>query len=235
MVLTTCLCHSGRVRTLGQSIAKHLADGRKGEILRNGVQVAILGPPNAGKSSLLNILARRPAAIVSSIAGTTRDIVQVPLNIAGYPVLVSDTAGLRETEDAIEQEGVLRAQKCATESDVRIVMVDIQVQIALWFPSRAEFLLTICLMRQSAALLHSEEYQEYIRNDAIVVLNKSDQTSLEGAAKIVNSFDATQRDQIQVISCSNGGGVDALVDKLAAVVKRKYVLQHVYRTHLRNH
>jgi tRNA modification GTPase len=105
-----------------------LADGRKGEILRNGVQVAILGPPNAGKSSLLNILARRPAAIVSSIAGTTRDIVQVPLNIAGYPVLVSDTAGLRETEDAIEQEGVLRAQQCATEADVRIVMMDIQVQ-----------------------------------------------------------------------------------------------------------
>lgn len=120
-----------RVRALAQSIQKHLADGRRGEILRNGVQVAILGPPNAGKSSLLNILARRPAAIVSSIAGTTRDIVQVPLNIAGYPVLVSDTAGLRVTDDAIEREGVLRAQQCATEADIRVVMIDIQVQYSL--------------------------------------------------------------------------------------------------------
>lgn len=117
-----------RVRALAQSIQRHLADGRRGEILRNGVQVAILGPPNAGKSSLLNILARRPAAIVSSIAGTTRDIVQVPLNIAGYPVLVSDTAGLRATEDAIEREGVLRAQQCAAEADIRVVMMDIQVR-----------------------------------------------------------------------------------------------------------
>lgn len=91
------------------------------------MQVAIVGPPNAGKSSLLNILARRPAAIVSSIAGTTRDIVQVPLNIAGYPVLVSDTAGLRETEDLIEKEGVLRAQQCAADADIRVVMMDVQV------------------------------------------------------------------------------------------------------------
>jgi tRNA modification GTPase len=120
--------HPHRVQTLAESIRGHLADGRRGEIMRSGVQVAIVGPPNAGKSSLLNILALRPAAIVSSIAGTTRDIVQVPLNIAGYPVLVSDTAGLRETEDLIEKEGVARAQQCAADADIRVVMMDVQVR-----------------------------------------------------------------------------------------------------------
>ena len=95
--------------------------------MRSGVQVAILGPPNAGKSSLLNVLARRPAAIVSSIAGTTRDVVQVPLNIVGYPVIISDTAGLRETQDLVEREGVLRAQTCAREADICVVVLDVQV------------------------------------------------------------------------------------------------------------
>jgi tRNA modification GTPase len=124
------------VSALAVAIRAHLADNRRGEMLRSGVQVAILGPPNAGKSSLLNILARRPAAIVSSIAGTTRDIVQVPLNIAGYPVIVSDTAGLRETEDVIEKEGVLRAHQTAVAADVRVIMMDIQVG-----PSARSFML----------------------------------------------------------------------------------------------
>ena len=122
------LCCRYSVRVLADSIRGHLADGRRGEILRSGVQVAILGPPNAGKSSLLNVLARRPAAIVSSIAGTTRDVVQVPLNIVGYPVIVSDTAGLRETEDLVEKEGVLRAQMCAGEADICVVVLDVQVR-----------------------------------------------------------------------------------------------------------
>ena len=93
----------------------------------SGVQVAILGPPNAGKSSLLNVLTRRPAVIVSSNAGTTRVVVQLPLNIVGYPVVVSDTAGLRETEDLVGKEGVLRAQMCASEADICVVVLDVQV------------------------------------------------------------------------------------------------------------
>ena len=112
---------------VGDSIRDHLADGRRGEILRSGVQVAIVGPPNAGKSSMLNVLARRPAAIVSAVAGTTRDVVQVPLNIAGFPIVVSDTAGLRDTEDLVEKEGVLRAQTCAREADICVVVLDVQV------------------------------------------------------------------------------------------------------------
>ena len=81
------------------SIESFLHDGHRGEIVRSGVKVSILGAPNAGKSSLLNLLVKRPAAIVSNIPGTTRDIVQVPINIAGYPVVFSDTAGIRHSDD----------------------------------------------------------------------------------------------------------------------------------------
>ncbi|RMX63348.1 hypothetical protein DD238_005437 [Peronospora effusa] len=189
----------GRVRALADSIRGHLADGRRGEILRSGVQVAIVGPPNAGKSSLLNVLARRPAAIVSSIAGTTRDVVQVPLNIAGYPVIVSDTAGLRETEDLVEKEGVLRAQQCASEADICVVMVDIQ----------------------NANHLQNDECQFYLKRGAIAVLNKSDQVDEEKIRQLLDSFDTKQRDELLVISCAAGDNIDDFVDKLATTVKEK--------------
>jgi tRNA modification GTPase len=109
---------------LAGEIAAHLADGRRGERLRDGVEIAILGPPNAGKSSLLNALARREAAIVAETAGTTRDVVEVRLDLGGLPVTVADTAGLREAADAVEAEGVRRALARADAADLRIVLVD---------------------------------------------------------------------------------------------------------------
>ena len=112
------------VRTLHGHVVAHLADGRKGERLRNGVRLAIIGPPNAGKSSLMNALAQRDAAIVSDIAGTTRDVVEVHLNLSGYPLLVADTAGLRESGDAIEQEGVRRAKLWAEGADITLAVFD---------------------------------------------------------------------------------------------------------------
>jgi len=102
----------------------HLEDGRRGERLREGLSVAIIGPPNAGKSSLLNWLVRREAAIVSATAGTTRDVIEVHLDIGGYPVLLADTAGLREAAEAVEQEGVRRALRRAETADLRIVLFD---------------------------------------------------------------------------------------------------------------
>nr|CAG8559990.1 1073_t:CDS:2 [Entrophospora candida] len=83
----------------------------QGEILRDGIFVTVLGPPNAGKSSFLNYLAQRQAAIVSPIPGTTRDVIEVSLNIGGYPIVIGDTAGLRQTDDLIEIEGISRAKK----------------------------------------------------------------------------------------------------------------------------
>ncbi|WP_419898444.1 tRNA uridine-5-carboxymethylaminomethyl(34) synthesis GTPase MnmE [Roseomonas sp. USHLN139] len=107
---------------LAAEIAGHLADGQRGERLREGLWAAIIGAPNAGKSSLLNALAGREAAIVSARAGTTRDVVEVRLDLGGVPVLLADTAGLRETEDEIEAEGVRRARRRAEEADLVIAV-----------------------------------------------------------------------------------------------------------------
>jgi tRNA modification GTPase len=101
-------------------MGRHLDDAHRGERIRDGFRIAIIGPPNAGKSSLLNALAQREAAIVSDIPGTTRDVVEVRLVLAGYPVWIADTAGLREAADAIEAEGVRRALARAEEADLRL-------------------------------------------------------------------------------------------------------------------
>ena len=101
-----------------------LLDDRRGERLREGISIAILGAPNTGKSSLLNFLARREAAIVSARAGTTRDVIEVHLDLAGYPAILADTAGLREASDEIEAEGVRRARARAAAADLKLVLFD---------------------------------------------------------------------------------------------------------------
>ncbi|HYD31813.1 MAG TPA: tRNA uridine-5-carboxymethylaminomethyl(34) synthesis GTPase MnmE [Azospirillaceae bacterium] len=106
------------------AISAHLDDRHRGERLRDGVYIAIVGAPNAGKSSLLNALARRDAAIVSARAGTTRDVVEVHLDLSGYPVILADTAGLRETLDEIESEGIRRALDRAAKADLKIAVFD---------------------------------------------------------------------------------------------------------------
>lgn len=113
-----------KVAILQKEIENHLADGHRGERLRDGVRLAIVGPPNAGKSSLLNHLAKREVAIVSDIAGTTRDVIESHLDIGGYPVVVSDTAGIRHSEDVIEVEGIRRAQSTAEQADLKVVLFD---------------------------------------------------------------------------------------------------------------
>ena len=107
---------------LRNDISSFLGRQGSGERLREGVRVAIVGPPNAGKSSLLNALARREAAIVSAIAGTTRDVIEVHLDLGGIPAVVADTAGLREATDVIEAEGVRRATAWARGADIRILV-----------------------------------------------------------------------------------------------------------------
>jgi len=111
-------------RALANEVESHLDDGHRGERLRDGIAVAILGPPNAGKSSILNQLARREAAITSPIAGTTRDVIEVAIDLAGYPVVLADTAGLRDSADVIEQEGLRRALKRAEEAELRLFVFD---------------------------------------------------------------------------------------------------------------
>jgi tRNA modification GTPase len=112
------------LEALAQEIAAHLNDNRRGERLRDGIHIAILGAPNAGKSSLLNLLARREAAIVSERAGTTRDVVEVHLDLGGFPVVLADTAGLREAADEIESEGIRRALDRAANADLKLAVFD---------------------------------------------------------------------------------------------------------------
>lgn len=119
-----------KVESLKADIDKHLNDNRRGERLRDGVKVVIIGAPNAGKSSLLNALAQRDVAIVSDMAGTTRDVIDVHLDLGGYPVILSDTAGLRpeqlgeDAQDLVEGEGIRRALALAENADIKLLLFD---------------------------------------------------------------------------------------------------------------
>lgn len=110
----------------------HLDDGRRGEIVRNGFRVVIAGPPNAGKSSLLNALSRRDVAIVSPEAGTTRDVIEVALDLGGVAVVVSDTAGIREATGAVEQEGIRRSLARAADADLVLWLIDGAAPASNW-------------------------------------------------------------------------------------------------------
>ena len=133
-----------------KDIEKILNDQKAGERIREGFKIAILGPTNAGKSSLINHLSNRDVAIVSEIAGTTRDVIETHLNIDGYPVIVSDTAGIRESVDEIEKKGIKLSLNRAEEADLKLVVVDAK---------NTDF---------------TDTLKGLLDNNAILVLNKSD-------------------------------------------------------------
>jgi len=133
-------------------LKKILNDQKVGEKIREGFKIAIVGPTNAGKSSLLNYFANREAAIVSETAGTTRDVIEVHLNIDGYPVIVSDTAGIRESKNEIEKKGIKLSINRAEEADLRLVVIDIK---------NVEF---------------TDVLLNFLKKDSILIVNKSDLT-----------------------------------------------------------
>lgn len=135
-----------RAETLQKEIAAHLDDGHRGEILREGFRVALLGPPNAGKSSLLNALARRDAAIVSAEAGTTRDVIEVRLDLAGLAVIVSDTAGIREASSDVEREGIRRSLAAARDAD-----------LVLWLAENPESIPPLTFSRETSLAIRSKQ------------------------------------------------------------------------------
>ena len=182
------------VRSLHRAVQAHLQDGRQGERLRGGVRLAIIGPPNAGKSSLMNALARREAAIVSDIAGTTRDVVEVHLNVAGYPLLVADTAGLRESGDTIEQEGVRRAKAWAEGADLKLAVFD-----------------------GGALPDYDPETLELLDVDTLVAVNKADLAT--GASVAVPALIAGHA--VWPLSVKTGKGLDALLVELGEQVARR--------------
>jgi tRNA modification GTPase len=133
-----------------KNIEKILNDQKVGEKIREGFKIAILGPTNAGKSSLLNHLSNRDVAIVSEIAGTTRDVIETHLNIDGYPVIVSDTAGIRESKNEIEKKGIKLSLNRAEEADLKLVVID------------------------AKNLYFTDVLKELLDQNAILVINKSD-------------------------------------------------------------
>jgi tRNA modification GTPase len=185
------------LRDLAAEIRRQLADDRRGERLRDGVSIAIVGPPNAGKSSLLNRLARREAAIVAATAGTTRDVVEVQLDLDGYPVVVADTAGLRDLEgrdvegassahDEIEREGMRRALARAEAADLKLLVLD-ATQPAI-----------------------DPAIQALADANTIVVANKIDAAA--GAAPKLPGYPG------YAISAKTGAGLDRLLAALSAAV-----------------
>ncbi|KAL7305730.1 hypothetical protein TKK_0001983 [Trichogramma kaykai] len=198
------VCNSDLI-DLSNKIQKHLLDDRKGEILRNGIKSIILGEPNVGKSSLLNHLVNRNAAIVTSIPGTTRDIVELTANIAGYPILLADTAGInRNTTDIIEKEGIKRAKDQAKMADFIMLVIDASKYKASnqtfkeYLSNYVKSLELECLLLEKNNLV----------NNCIIILNKID---------LLNEVDRknVQKQNVISISCANEEGFEKLLEKMS--------------------
>ena len=180
---------------LAAEMAATLTEGHRGERVREGVSVAILGAPNAGKSSLLNVLARRDAAIVAETAGTTRDVVEVHLDLGGYPVTLADTAGLRDVAvsgDPIEVEGMRRARARAAAADLRLAVFDL-----------------------SAGPAGDPATREVLGPDTLAVGNKVDRLTGPPPARLDGQ-------PLHAISVATGAGIAALLDTLTQAVAARF-------------
>jgi tRNA modification GTPase len=181
---------------LRNEIAAALADGGRGERLRDGLVVAIAGPPNAGKSTLLNRLTRREAAIVSPYPGTTRDVIEVHLSLDGYPVTLLDTAGIRDSDDPVEQEGVRRACARAAAADLVLWVID---------PS-------------STGVVAQKNDESIFKSDAWVIRNKIDLA----VEKLCISCESRSGNGSLIafsISATTGAGTEALLTALSAYAR----------------
>nr|WP_306263521.1 tRNA uridine-5-carboxymethylaminomethyl(34) synthesis GTPase MnmE [Pararhizobium sp. IMCC3301] len=175
--------------SLARQIEQHLNDGRRGEIIRNGLRVVLIGLPNAGKSSLLNALAQKDVAIVTEIPGTTRDVLTVSLNLGDQLVILSDTAGLRESEDTIEQEGMRRAEEAARQADL---------------------VLSLCPADQPGSHVVFDPESDTNFPPVLKVRTKYD---LIDTARTGGTFEVEAADEIGV-SIKDGRGLDALIAAL---------------------
>ena len=140
------------VKNIHKDIQKILTDGKIGEKIRDGFKVSIIGEVNSGKSSLLNLLSKREVAIVSEEEGTTRDVIETYLNIEGYPVILADTAGIREAKNEVEKKGIYLALRKSKEADIKIIMID------------------------NTSKKVDQKIKDLINSESIVLLNKSDIT-----------------------------------------------------------
>ncbi|XP_062967355.1 tRNA modification GTPase GTPBP3, mitochondrial isoform X1 [Cynocephalus volans] len=186
------------VRKLEVALGAHLRDARRGQRLRSGAHVVVTGPPNAGKSSLVNLLSQKPVSIVSPEPGTTRDVLETPVDLAGFPVLLSDTAGLREGVGPVEQEGVRRARKRLEQADLVLAMLDAS---NLASPSSCNFLDTVVAPLGTRNPSGSSPR-------LLLVLNKSDLLPPEGPGP------CPDLPPHLLLSCLTGAGLHGLLEVL---------------------
>lgn len=183
-ILNRVMTLSGELK---YAIIKHLDDNRRGELLRTGIKLTILGAPNVGKSSLLNFLMQRDVAIVSNIEGTTRDIIEGHLDIGGYPIILQDTAGIRDSNDLIELEGIKRAIESARMADIKIVMLD------------------------AVKLSNSPSLDNLIDDNTIILINKID--LLDDKCQIDMCINKLKKNYLK-ISLKDNIGMDSLLKEI---------------------
>jgi tRNA modification GTPase len=197
-------------RELRDEIAEVLAGAARGERLREGLVVAIAGPPNVGKSTLLNRIARREAAIVSPVAGTTRDVIEVHLDLDGYPVTLLDTAGIRDSDDLVEQEGVRRARQRASEADLVLWVQDAKDRDAC---SRAS------LYSAPATTCPAPATTRYAQTTTWIVRNKIDLLSVEKRNERINETEFGSSDIVFSLSAFTGEGIAEFLTLLSDYAK----------------
>jgi len=178
-----------------KEIKKTLNDQKVGERIREGFKIAILGPPNSGKSSLLNYLSKRDVAIVSEIAGTTRDVIETHLNLDGYPVIVSDTAGIRSSKNEIEKKGIKIALKRAEDADLKLVIVSVK---SIDFTSVLKKLLmkNAILVVNKSDLVKGKLSSKFKKYESVLISIKKDlnlnKLILKIKSKLKNKFTTTE-------------------------------------------
>ena len=186
-----------RIQAIHDDMEAGLSDFRKGQIIRSGLSVVLAGPVNAGKSTLLNLLARRSAAIVSATPGTTRDSIEVGIEIAGVSVVVTDTAGWRQTDDPIEKEGIERAKRAAADAEVLVVVVD---------------------GSQSGWSEHVHEIITWGSQTSLVLLNKSDEGVVIDDKRL--SAESDFKETALSISAKDGSGLREFEFRLEEIIQK---------------
>ena len=196
------------INILRKEVIEYLTKVKGSTILMKGIKLILLGPPNAGKSSLLNSVTNKDAAIVSDIAGTTRDVIDIPIDINGYKIIIGDTAGIRSEvfSDKIELEGVRRAKLRALEGDIILILIP----------------LTDCQASDISTLVEQAKILKSNGKRVLLILNKEDLLSDNAKKKAVDFYShqfCLNLDEIHLVSCKNGKGITFLLTSLTDMFK----------------